>query len=262
MDLLLLLIFGGLAGVMAGLLGIGGGLLIVPVLALLFERQGVSSDVVMQAAIGTSLATIVFTSLSSTRAHHRRGAVRWPVFRAIAPGIVVGSLAGSALADAMPGRALHYVVAVFMLIVAAQMAFGPRAAQPHRELPGKAGLTVAGTVIGSLSALVGIGGGSLTVPFLTWCNVPVKQAIATAAAIGFPIAVAGTIGYIIGGMDESGLPPGSVGYVVLPAFAGIVLASVLAAPLGARLAHRLSELTLRRAFAAFLFVLALRMLLP
>ena len=261
MDILLLLVFGGLAGVMAGLLGIGGGLLIVPVLALLFERQGIAADVVMQSAIGTALATIVFTALSSARAHHRRGAVRWPLVRALTPGIVIGGLAGSVIADMLPGRVLHYVVAGFMLVIAVQMAFGARAARPHRNLPGRAGLTTAGGIMGSLSTLVGIGGGSLTVPFLTWCSVPVKQAIATAAAIGFPIAVAGTVGYIVGGLNESGLPPWSIGYVVVPAFAGIVTASVLAAPLGARLAHRLSEVTLRRVFAVFLLVLALRMLL-
>lgn len=261
MEILTLALIGALAGVMAGLLGIGGGMLIVPVLALLLERQGISQDVLLQSAIGTSLATIMFTSLSSMLAHHRRGAVQWPIFRRLTPGIVVGGFVGAAIADYLPGRVLHYVVAISVLVVATQFAFAPRAAPAHRPLPGRAALSTAGGVIGALSTLIGIGGGSLTVPFLTWCSMPVKQAIATAAAIGFPIAVAGTIGYVIGGLNEIGLPPYSLGYVMLPAFAGIVAASVLAAPLGARLAHRLSDVTLRRIFAAFLAVLGTRMLL-
>ena len=259
--MLTLIVIGALAGIMAGLLGIGGGMLIVPVLAILFERQGISREVLLQSAIGTSLATIMFTSLSSTLAHHRRGAVQWKLFHRFTPGIVVGGLVGAAIADYLPGRVLHYVVAVSVLAVGIQFAFTKRAAPAHRPLPGGATLAAAGGVIGTLSTLIGIGGGSLTVPYLTWCSVPVKQAIATAAAVGFPIAVAGTIGYVVGGLNETGLPPYSFGYVVLPAFLGIVTASVLAAPLGAWLAHRLSELTLRRVFAAFLFVLGTRMLL-
>ena len=261
MEILTLALIGALAGVMAGLLGIGGGMLIVPVLALLLERQGISQDVLLQSAIGTSLATIMFTSLSSMLAHHRRGAVQWPVFRRLTPGIVVGGFMGAAVADYLPGRVLHYVVAISVLVVSTQFAFAPRAAPAHRPLPGGAALSTAGGVIGALSTLIGIGGGSLTVPYLTWCSVPVKQAIATAAAVGFPIAVAGTMGYVIGGLNETGLPPYSLGYVMLPAFAGIVAASVLAAPLGARLAHRLSDVTLRRIFAVFLAVLGTRMLL-
>ena len=259
--MLTLIVVGALAGVMAGLLGIGGGMLIVPVLAILLERQGISQDVLLQSAIGTALATIMFTSLSSMLAHHRRGAVQWKLFRKLTPGIIVGGLAGAAVADYMPGAVLHYVVATSVLLVAAQFAFAPRAAPAHRPLPGGAALATAGSAIGALSTLIGIGGGSLTVPYLTWCSVPVKQAIATAAAVGFPIAVAGTVGYIIGGLNETGLPPSSLGYVVVPAFLGIVAASVLAAPLGARLAHRLSDVTLRRVFAAFLAVLGTRMLL-
>lgn len=259
--MLTLIVVGALAGVMAGLLGIGGGMLIVPVLAILLERQGISREVVLHSAIGTALATIMFTSLSSMLAHHRRGAVQWKLFRQLTPGIVVGGLAGAAVADYMPGRVLHYVVAISVLLVAAQFAFAPRAAPAHRPLPGGAALATAGSAIGALSTLIGIGGGSLTVPYLTWCSVPVKHAIATAAAVGFPIAVAGTVGYIVGGLNETGLPPYSLGYVVLPAFLGIVAASVLAAPLGARLAHRLSDVTLRRVFAAFLAVLGTRMLL-
>lgn len=259
--MLTLIVVGALAGVMAGLLGVGGGMLIVPVLAILLERQGVGREVLLQSAIGTALATIMFTSLSSMLAYHRRGAVQWNLFRQLTPGIVVGGLVGAAVADYMPGAVLHYVVAVSVLVVAAQFAFAPRVAPAHRPLPGTVALATVGSVIGALSTLIGIGGGSLTVPYLTWCRVPVKQAIATAAAVGFPIAVAGTVGYVVGGLNETGLPPYSLGYVVLPAFLGIVGASMLAAPLGTWIAHRLSELALRRTFAAFLTVLGIRMLL-
>ena len=261
MEILSLALIGALAGVMAGLLGIGGGLLIVPVLAILFDHQGINPAILMQCAIGTSLATIMFTSLSSIRAHQKHKAIRWPVFLQITPGIVIGGLIGAAVAGRLPGRALHYIVAVSMLVVAVQMAFGRRAADATRELPGRIGIGVAGFIIGALSTLVGIGGGSLTVPFLTWCSVPARQAIATAAAIGFPIALSGAVGYVINGMDAPGRLPWSLGYVVLPAFAGIVVASMLFAPVGARLAHRLSEMTLRRIFATFLVILGTRMLL-
>jgi uncharacterized membrane protein YfcA len=252
---------GGLAGVMAGLLGIGGGALIVPVLVIVFEGQGVNPQVIMQSALGTSLATIVFTAISSTLAHHRRGAVNWEIFRGIAPGIVIGTFAGAFVADLMTTRALKILFIIFMFAIAAQFARGTTATAAHaRGLPGRPGMGLAGLVIGVASALFGIGGGSLSVPFMTWCRVPVKQAVATAAAIGLPIAVAGATGYLVAGLDAPGLPPWSVGYIVLPAFAGIVVASTLAAPLGARLAHRLSDVTLRRIFALFVTILGLRML--
>lgn len=260
MEILALLVMGGLAGVMAGLLGIGGGALIVPVLVIVFEGQGVNPAIIMQAALGTSLATIVFTAISSTYAHHRRGAVNWTIFRRIAPGIVIGTFLGSFVADALTSRVLQIMFVVFMFAVAAQMARGTMATSAHARLPGQAGMSLAGGIIGVASALFGIGGGSLSVPFMTWCSVPVKQAVATAAAIGLPIAIAGATGYLIAGLDAPGLPPWSIGYIVLPAFAGIVVASTLAAPFGARLAHRLSDATLRRIFALFVAILGLRML--
>jgi hypothetical protein len=259
-DLLILLVMGGVAGAMAGLLGIGGGALIVPVLVIVFEGQQVNPDVIMQAALGTSLATIVFTALSSTLAHHRRGAVDWTIFRRIAPGIVIGTFAGAWLADALATRTLKIMFVVFMFAVAAQFARGTMATRAHARLPGAAGTGFAGLVIGIASALFGIGGGSLSVPFMTWCSVPVKRAVATSAAIGLPIAVSGAFGYLLAGLGEPGRPPWSLGYIVLPAFAGIVVASTLAAPFGARLAHRLSDVTLRRIFALFVAVLGLRML--
>jgi len=244
---------------MAGLLGIGGGAVIVPVLALLFEHRGVDPDVIMHCAIGTSLATIAFTALASIRTHHAHGAVRWPAFRQLTPGIVAGGLLGAAIADALPGPTLKRMFAAFLLLIAVQMARG-WATQAKRHLPGRAAMFAAGGVIGTLSSLFGVGGGSMSVPFLTWCGVPAREAVATAAAIGFPIALTGALGYIIAGWNADGLPPWSIGYVTLPAFAGIVIASMLSAPWGARLAHRLPEATLRRIFAVFLAAIGIYML--
>ena len=251
---------GAIAGVMAGLLGIGGGALIVPVLAIVFESQKMDADIIMQAALGTSLATIVFTALSSVLAHHRRSAVKWTIVRRITPGIVIGGLLGAAIADVLPSRTLQIMFVIFMFAIAVQFGFGILAATASRPLPGPVGMSLAGTVIGAASSLFGVGGGSMSVPFMTWCSVAVRQAIATSAAIGLPIAVSASVGYIVAGWGDPRLPPWSLGYVVLPAFIGVVIASTLAAPLGARLAHRLPETTLRRIFALFVALLGLRML--
>ena len=260
MEFLTLALMGALAGTMAGLLGIGGGALIVPVLVIVFETQGVDRSITMQAALGTSLATIVFTALSSVLAHHRRSAVRWAIVRRITPGIVIGGLLGAAIADVLSSRTLQIMFVVFMFAIAVQFGFGILAATASRTLPGSVGISLAGTAIGAASSLFGVGGGSMSVPFMTWCSVPVRQAIATSAAIGLPIALSATAGYVVAGWNDPRLPPWSVGYVVLPAFIGIVVASTLAAPLGARLAHRLSEATLRRIFALFVAILGVRML--
>jgi uncharacterized membrane protein YfcA len=246
-------------GFVAGLLGVGGGLIIVPVLIMLLHTQGLAAGMEPQLALGTSLASILFTSLSSVRAHHRHGAVEWPLVRRIVPGILLGTLAGAVLAAQMPALALKVFFVVFLFYAATQMWLDFKPA-PHRGLPGRAGTTLAGGVIGAVSSWVGIGGGTLSVPFLLWHNIPLRRAIATSAAIGFPIAVAGATGYVLGGWDASGLPAGSLGFVYLPALAGIVLGSVLTAPLGARTAHRLPVRPLKRIFAVLLIVLALRML--
>ncbi|MCW8959288.1 MAG: sulfite exporter TauE/SafE family protein [Gammaproteobacteria bacterium] len=257
------LAYGGLgafAGLLAGLFGVGGGLVIVPVLALLFAAAGIADEVLMHLAIGTSLATIVFTSISSVWAHQRRGAVRWEVVWQLTPGIVLGAWLGAALAERLSGDYLRYVFGLFELSVALQMGLNLRAS-PHRSLPGRAGMGLAGGVIGSVSAIVGIGGGTMTVPFLQWCNVPMRQAVATSAACGLPIAVAGATGFLFSGWENSHLPPLSSGYLYWPAFAGIVVASVLFAPLGARLAHTIPAVQLKRFFALFLALLGVRMLL-
>ena len=259
-EWLLYLATGAFAGLLAGLLGVGGGLLIVPILALSFATQGIADEVQMHLAVGTSLATIIFTSLSSIYAHHRRGAVAWPVFRAMTPGIILGALLGAVIARWLPSFSLRTLFGVFELFVALQMALSLKPA-PHRGLPGSWGMSGAGAVIGSLSALLGVGGGTLTVPFLLWCNVAIHRAIATSAACGLPIAVAGATGFVISGWHNTLLPEWSSGYLYWPALLGVVTASVLFAPLWARLAHRLPTLVLKRLFALLLLGLALRMLI-
>lgn len=260
MDILILLASGAVAGMFAGLLGIGGGIIIVPVLAMVFTSQGVSIDVLMHVAIGTSLATIVITSLSSIRAHHKHKAIDWPVVRVIATGVFVGGLVGAVIAKLIPGEDLKFIFSIFMLLIAAQMYFGNEA-KAHRTLPHKFGMLVAGTSIGSIASLMGVGGGSMSVPFLTWCNMNIRKAVATSSAIGFPIAVAGTIGFIVTGWSVADRPVMSFGYVNLPAFLSIVVASVLFAPIGAWIAHHISPVILKRIFAAFLVVLGTRMLM-
>lgn len=246
------------SGFVAGLLGVGGGAVMVPILTMLFAAQGFPSSEVLHLALGTSMATIIFTSVSSARAHHAHGAVLWNVVRGIAPGIVVGTLLASQVAVRVPTRPLAAFFCLFILYVAVQMMLNIKP-KPSRELPGAGGLTAAGLVIGGVSALVAIGGGSLSVPFMTWCNVQVQKAIATSAAIGFPIAVAGTVGYLIGGCGHPGLPAGSLGFIFLPALACLLVASMLTAPLGAKLAHRLPVATLKKIFAGVLVVLAGKM---
>ena len=259
-TLLLYLALGAFAGVMAGMLGVGGGLIIVPVLAAIFRHQAIHEAVIMHLAIGTSLATIVITSISSVRAHQQRGAVQWRAVGQLTPGIVIGAWLGAAVADLLSSFALTKIFAVFVLMVAAQMAFGAKPA-PQRQLPGVAGMTIAGGVIGGVSAIVGIGGGSLTVPFLTWCNIPMRQAVATSAACGLPIAVAGALGFIVTGFNAADLPAWSLGYVYGPALISVAAVSMLTAPLGARLAHTLPTEMLKKVFAVFLAVVGTKMLL-
>ncbi|MBI2308093.1 MAG: sulfite exporter TauE/SafE family protein [Rhodocyclales bacterium] len=247
------------AGFFAGLLGVGGGVIMVPALAMTLAAAGLPADYLLQVALGTSMATILFTSLSSLRAHHRHGAVLWPVVRDFTPGVLLGTGLGTLLARHVSTQALAIFFAAFMLFVAVQMSLGLRP-QAQRALPGRVGVAAAGGVIGAVSALAAIGGGAMTVPFLTWCNVSVRQAVGTSAAVGFPIAVGGTVGYVLNGLAIDALPAGSLGFVYLPALLWMAAASTLAAPLGARLAHRLPAVLLRRIFAALLIVLAVKML--
>jgi uncharacterized membrane protein YfcA len=259
-SLFFYMMLGAAAGIMAGLLGVGGGLIIVPALAWLFHLQHLPENLIMHMAIGTSLATIIITSMSSMRAHHQHGAVLWPVFWQLAPGLVIGTLLGSKLADVLRSDTLRIIFGIFGLTVAAQIGFGIKPA-PHRNLPATAGLLTAGGVIGLMSAIVGIGGGSLTVPLLTWCNTSIHKAVATSAACGLPIAVGGTVGFAFNGWVHPDLPAWSIGYVYGPALLGIGLVSMLSAPLGARLAHSLPTDILKKAFAAFLGVVGIKMLI-
>ncbi len=250
---------GAFAGVLAGLLGVGGGIVIVPVLAVLFAWQGLPAEHMMQMALGTSLASIMFTSVSSMRAHHRHGAVRWNVVKAISPGIIVGTLAGSWLASKLSSGFLKGFFVCFLYYVSVQMFLNIKP-KPSRDLPGTKGIFGVGSFIGVISALVGIGGGTLSVPFMTWCNIPMHQAVGTSAAIGFTIAVAGTVGYILGGLGKSGLPDATLGFIYIPALIGLVIFSMMTAPTGAKIAHKLPVAKLKKVFAAFLFIMATRML--
>ena len=246
-------------GFLAGLLGIGGGMVMVPMLVFVFTAKGFPVEHMMHLALATALATIAFTSLSSVRAHHRHGGVDWAVARTMVPGILAGSLAAALAAGFIPTRPLAIFFTGFMFYAAAQMfvEIKPRAG---RQLPGRAGLFAAGASIGAISSVLAAGGAFLSIPFLAWCNLPLKRAIGTAAANGFPIAVAGTVGYVLQGSRVPDLPEWSLGYVYLPALLLIVAASMPMAPLGARLAHWLPVKPLRMVFALMLFALGLRML--
>ncbi len=255
-----LLALGICSGFLAGLLGIGGGMLMVPFLTMILSARGISADVSVKMAIATSMATIMFTSISSVRAHHKRGAVRWEIVRGLAPGIVIGGLlAGAGAFAAIKGQALALVFGLFVSFSATQMLKGKKPSA-SRQMPGTAGQLAAGTGIGFISGLVGAGGGFISVPFMTRCNVAIHQAVATSAALGFPIALANTLGYVVGGWNLPSLAPGAFGYLYLPALGVIAGASVLLAPLGARTAHAMNVAQLKRAFAGLLYVLAAYML--
>jgi len=250
-----LLLLGSATGFLAGLLGIGGGMLMVPFMTFILTAKGYPADYTVKMAVATSLATICFTSMSSVRAHHRRGAVLWPIVRLLAPGILLGSLVGAQLAVALPGKVLGVLFAVFVAFSATQM-FLDRKPKPSRTLPGRLGTFGMGGVIGMLSALVGAGGAFVSVPFMTWCNVKIHDAVGTSAALGFPIALAGTLGYIWAGQGMPEMPPGSIGYLYLPGLIVVSLASMCTAPLGARTAHRMDIRPLKKVFAGVLYVLA------
>lgn len=244
------------AGFLAGLLGIGGGMLMVPFLTYFLSAQGVAPDLAVKMAIATSMATIVFTSVSSVRAHHRRGAVRWDIVSRLAPGIVLGAMGASLGVFAwLKGSHLAIFFGLFVGFSALQMFLDKKPA-PSRQMPGTTGQLAVGGSIGFLSGLVGAGGGFVSVPFMAWCNVPIHNAVATSAALGFPIALANVLGYVIGGQGMEHRPTGSLGYVWLPALAVIAVCSVSTAPLGAKAAHQLPVRQLKRAFASVLCLLA------
>ncbi|WP_193165067.1 sulfite exporter TauE/SafE family protein [Microbulbifer hainanensis] len=261
-TLLIYLLVGAVAGTIAGLFGVGGGLIIVPALVMVFAALGISAEILTQMAVATSLATIVITSLSSIRTHHLKGAVNWSIFKAMAPGILIGSWFGGVTAHLLPGPWLQLLIGIFALVIAARMALS---SQRHADLPadearvpGGPGLAAAGAFIGWGSAIFGIGGGSLTVPFLSRCRVQIQRAVATSAACGLPIAIAGAFSFAVQGWGDSLLPAWTTGYIYWPAFFGIVLTSALFARLGALLAHRLSPKLLKKCFAGLLLVIGVR----
>jgi uncharacterized membrane protein YfcA len=254
------LAIGAFAGFFAGMLGIGGGAIMVPLLVMLFEAQDLPRAHILHLAVGTAMATILFTSVSSVRAHAARGAIRWDIAAKLTPGILAGGLVGSGIASFIPTAAFAALFTAVIYLAATNMLLD-RKPKASRQPPGAAGMSVAGFLISATSAFAAVGGAFMTVPFMLWCNVPMLQAIGTAAAIGFPIALSGTIGFVVTGLRETGLPPHTLGFVYLPALGGIVVASVLAAPLGAAVAHRLPTVWLRRIFAVLFYVIATRLLI-
>jgi uncharacterized membrane protein YfcA len=251
---------GALVGFAAGLLGIGGGVVMVPLLVLVFAAHDMPSEHLLHLAIGTAIAAMIFTSVASMRAHHAHAAVDWKIARAMSPGMLAGSFAAALVAGLIPTRPLALMFTALVFYAATQILLDLKPSST-RELPGAGGLFAAGALIGAISSLLAAGGAFLTIPFLAWCKVPLRRAIGTAAANGLPIAIAGTVGYVINGMRASGLPSPSLGFVYLPALVLVVATSTLAAPVGARLAHRLPIRQLRTLFALLLYLFAVRMLI-
>lgn len=259
LELITYIGLGVVAGLLAGLLGVGGGIVIVPMLNFTFALQRLPQEHIQHLALGTSLATIVFTSIASLRAHHARGAVDWQTVRRITPGILLGTFSGSWFAAGLSGDFLKTFFIIFTFFVAWQM-LSNKLPKASRQIPGYFGLFGTGTIIGGISSLVGIGGGSMSVPFLIWCNLNARIAIGTSAAIGFPIAISGAAGFLLTGIKASGLPPHSLGFIYLPALAGIAITSYLTAPLGAKLAHGLPIAQLKKGFAVLLIATGCKML--
>lgn len=263
MDISLILIFialGAFVGFMAGLLGIGGGGILVPVLTAIFIYQQVPMQNVVHLALGTSMACIIITSVASMRAHHANGAVVWHLVRQMTPGVVLGTFLATFLAASASAKSLAIFFAIFMAYVALQM-FRPVRVHAVAKDAGKAELATVSFGIGAVSALVSIGGGSLTVPYLTWRSVDIKKAIGTSAALGFPIAVTGSLGYLLNGILSGNLMPNTLGFVYLPAVLLVSALSFFTAPIGARMTQRLPVGTLKKVFGVLLVLLSLKMLL-
>ncbi|MFP4130286.1 MAG: sulfite exporter TauE/SafE family protein [Halorhodospira sp.] len=260
LDLPIYLVTGALAGTAAGLLGVGGGMIIVPALLLVFELQGIDPAITTHLAIGTSVATVVVTTAGSARGHYRLGAVDTAAFLRLAAGMIPAAGAGSVIAGYLPGEVLQRVFGAFLLLVSLYMLSGW---QPRQRPTSDAyhGLAVPGAGIGALSTMLGIGGGVITVPYLLWRGVAMHRAVGTSAATAVPLSLAGTVGYLVGGWGQPQLPAAATGYLYWPAFLGVAAASLVASTLAARLAHRVPAARLRRLFSAVLLLVALRLLL-
>jgi uncharacterized membrane protein YfcA len=251
-------VMGLFAGFFAGLLGIGGGMILVSLMVFAFNAQGFPDDRVMHLALGTSLATIVFTSIKSVHSHHKHGAVRWDIVRNAVAGLVIGTLAGSAVAETLRSRALAVLFTLFVVYSAVNMMLDLKP-KPTRQLPGPVGLQFGAGLVGVASALVGAGGGFLSIPLMSFCNVPMRQCVATSSALGLPIAIAGTIGFLISGWDKDHLPAYSLGYLYLPALIGIVIGTFVTVPIGAKMAHTIPVPKLKKVFAVILAIMAVKM---
>lgn len=248
MEYLFYLMVGSIAGLISGLFGLGGGAIIVPLLIFSFAARGMPSELITHLAIGTSLATIVFTALSSMYTHHQKQAIRWDIVKKLAPGIMLGAVIGSLFAISLEGQMLQFLFGGFLIIIALQLLlYTPKVGE--RSLPNVMGMSISGSFIGGLSAIFGIGGGTLSVPLLTYFGVKIHQAVGTAAACGLPIALAATLAYATASPDAEGLLSTSIGFVFVPALLGIIVASLPCARLGALLAHKVNAQKLRKAFA-------------
>ncbi len=254
-----LLLAGSVAGFVAGLLGVGGGLLIVPVVLWALQIQGFgASEHAQHLAVGTSFAVMVFTSFSSARAQHKKGAVDWQIFARMAPGMVAGVVVGAVAARYLPNKGLQIFFALFCTVIACRSLMNVQP-KPSRRLPGKTGLAAAGGLFGLLSSWIGIGGGSLSIPFMASCNVPMHRAVGTSSALGWPIALAGSIGYLAAGWSSEHLPPGAWGFVYLPATVILAAGTLLFAPLGVKVSHKLPPAYLKKAFGVLLLLIAVKM---
>ena len=254
------LVLGAVVGILAGLLGIGGGLLVVPALVWLLPKAGIEPGLVMHIALGTSLASIVLTSGSSARNHYRLGNVDLTIVRSLAPGVVFGGLGGSFIAEWVPSSILPIIFAIIVLLLAVQMLLSMRFSGKH-TLPGNFGTFCSGGVIGVVSSLAGIGGGSLTVPYLNWHGIEMRRAIGCASFSGALIAIAGMTGFVVAGVGQQALPPMSLGYVYLPALLGVVLVSMQTTRFGAAWVSHLPTLVLKKIFAIFLLFVSIKMFL-
>ena len=254
-------VLGVVAGILAGLLGIGGGLVLVAALAWILPLHGIPKEAAMHAALASSLASIILTASSSAYAHHRRGSVLWPTVAWMVPGLLLGGWLGSGLAVHLDDRVLRWIVAGYCFIAGAQMVFGGRAHPEGRGVaaPRGVGISAAGSLIGAVSAVVGIGGGSMTVPMLVWRGVQPVRAVGTSSACGVAIGIASAAGYALHA-PAGALPAHAVGYIYLPAAIGVAIASVLAAPYGTRLAHRIGGKALKQVFAAFMVMMGIAIL--
>ena len=259
-EIICYLLAGGLTGLLAGLLGIGGGLVVVPFLAFFLPLLGFPNAYVMHVAIATSLAIIVITSLSSAYSHQRKHAIEWPLVKKMVLGCVIGAVIGSQIADLLPSGILRIVFGLFVFLMAYRLLTGHQVHGDGRQLPGRAGLGISSIIISGFCTILGTGGGSLLVPFFSFYNVPMRNAVATSAACGFPIALAGAIGLLLAGKSETVLIPHAIGYIYYPAFIAMVIPGMLCAPVGAKLAHSVPTLLLKKIFAVFLIFVGIDML--